>query len=110
MASVLETLQALVPGATGDGFNPDGITMEPDRMERIGRVLFHHPAISAQYLFAHVAGVAEIDADAMCTLGCYCANKAMAMRERLTGSIQKALLYEGECETLYHELPKAIRW
>lgn len=43
-------------------------------------------------------------------LGNYASNKATAMRCRLVGKIQEALLYERICDSLYQQLPKWARW
>jgi len=43
-------------------------------------------------------------------LGNYASNKATAMRCRLDGKIQEALMYERIAEGIYEQLPKWARW
>jgi hypothetical protein len=43
-------------------------------------------------------------------LGNYASNKATAMRCRLDGKINEALMYEGICERIYNELPEYAKW
>jgi hypothetical protein len=40
----------------------------------------------------------------------YAANKAAAMRCRLSGDVQTALMYEGICNRIYDKLPSYARW
>jgi uncharacterized protein Smg (DUF494 family) len=44
-------------------------------------------------------------------LSAYCVHKATAQKARLQGdAIAVALHYEQECEKLYQQLPRDIRW
>jgi len=43
-------------------------------------------------------------------LGNYAANKATAMKCRLDGQIQSAIMYEDICEQIYNKLPRYAKW
>ncbi len=43
-------------------------------------------------------------------LGAYAANKSVAMKLRLDGNIQGAIVYENICDRIYRELPEYARW
>ena len=49
-------------------------------------------------------------ASALLTLGTYADCKAIAMRCRLAGQIDKAQRHESRCEQLYSLLPPSWRW
>ena len=51
-----------------------------------------------------------VDEATMETLVDYARTKARAMRFRLSGNILRAGLEESRCETIYSQLPEAIRW
>lgn len=40
----------------------------------------------------------------------YAKRKAMAMQARLAGDIQRALIYEGDCDNLYDGMHRDFRW
>jgi hypothetical protein len=43
-------------------------------------------------------------------LACYASNKATAIKCRLDGCIDSALIYESICERIYNNLPIDLRW
>lgn len=43
-------------------------------------------------------------------LACYALNKAVAMRCRLEGNIETALMYEGIADRIYQRLPDTVKW
>ena len=49
-------------------------------------------------------------AEALTVLAAYAKVKAIAMQNRLTGVIPKALAQEEECERLYNTLPTWAKW
>lgn len=92
-----------------------GITMEInlDCMDRDDLMAFWrttyppHPVKAARELFperpvGYVTAFKE--------LGHYAANKATAIRCRLDGSIDRALMYEKIADRIYSELPAFARW
>lgn len=40
----------------------------------------------------------------------YACNKSVAMKLRLEGSIDRALVYEHACDLIYDRLPEDLRW
>lgn len=89
--------------------NLDCMTMNPDELftwgcRHSGTV---RPVAAARELFPdRPAGYITVTKQ----LGHYAVNKATAMRARLDGNVQTALIYESICERIYSRLPEWGRW
>ena len=49
-------------------------------------------------------------ASALATLRHYAVKKEAAMKHRLNGNIESALIAEEKCDVAYHKLPKWAKW
>lgn len=90
-----------------EGINLDGFANPDDVMLFWSFTNRQRPITFARVLFpSQPKGYVRTTRD----LGCYASNKATAMRERLAGRINSALMYEGICERIYDSLPEYARW
>ena len=62
---------------------------------------------NAQRLFGRTDTAAR---KAARSFGHYAANKATAMRCRIAGDVQAALIYEAICDQIYSGLPEFAKW
>ena len=66
-----------------------------------------HPVCVARRIFPQAPkGYTSVTKD----LGAYAYNKATAIRCRVRGAIERALMYEGICERIWNDLPAFARW
>ena len=77
-------------------------SMSPDSLWNLHDGIKRHPRLAARELACTV--------NAARCMANYAANKAVAMKLRSSGSVQRALVYEEICDQLYKELPEGLRW
>lgn len=91
---------------TEPGINLDGF-VDADEAWGVYETIRRRPLRCARELFP---GRERGYVAATRSLGHYAANKGTAMRCRLRGDIQAALVYEHICEDIYSRLPEFARW
>jgi hypothetical protein len=84
---------------------PNFDAMEPDALMTFWR---DHQAGRGRKVLFPDGGVGTFKATA--SLANYASNKATAIRCRLNGDIETALMYEGICDRIYSALPDFARW
>lgn len=90
-----------------EGINLDGFENPADLMDFWSFTNSVRPIVLARVLFpSKPTGYVRVTRD----LGCYASNKATAMKCRLAGTIESALIYERICEDIYNRLPEWARW
>lgn len=85
----------------------DDFTLDQDKMMDVWAAIHFNPVICGRILFPdRPPRYVSVTQD----LGSYASNKATAMRCRIEGNIQSAIVYETICNRIYENLPDWARW